>query len=757
MKKRSRCLRQRKNNGGLSLSGANFPLSRQACLALAALTPMSAVAAEITGTLGEVIVTAQRREQSIQEVPVSVTAFSGMQLEERSMTSLSEIAFASPNFSFATADQQGNLLRIRGVGQTEGSLFFDAGVAVFLDGIYLPRMRGEDLDTAGIERIEVLRGPQGTLFGKNTIGGAINIVTARPGDEFSGTAEVTVGRFNRVDGKMSLDGPLVEGRLSARVVGVVRNRDGYGKRLDFATGDKTEEMGDQDSASGRLAVNWTPSEDLEILLSVDATSVNERAGVHNLVAAFTATCGQPGPLALLNCLTDPDYGPWYMTDDPYTSYATGPNYFRLDGWGVAFNAYWNRGTWGIRSISGFRHQRNTYGVDFDGSPINVFEADTLEESDQFSQEFQLNGLAFADRLNWIIGVYYASEDARMQADTLILQALYDAVGADSSTSLRIWQDSKSFAGYGQITYKLNEKLSLTAGARYSYDEKEASRERARVNTGVVYIPKVTIDDDWSAFTGRIGFEYHMTPDIMSYVSAARGYKSGGINGAGVSVLEFAPFDPEFLWTYEVGLRSEWFERRVRFNVSAFHSDYSSMQFRSLRIDPDTNAPINLIANVGSAKITGLEAELTVLLPQGWELGASLGYQDARYKDIAPGTPGVTEDMKLPNTPEWSAALFAQYTHALGNGGEIVARVDYSYTDDQQLAVSNTPYLMQPDYSMVNARLTYRSGSNWELSLFGTNLSNEKVMITGADVRALGWIDAEFGAPRQWGVSSKIRF
>jgi iron complex outermembrane receptor protein len=760
MSERSRCLRHQSHGGrGSALAAARaVALSiSAACLAAGGLTPRSAIAEQAAGGLEEIIVTAQRREQSLQEVPVSVSAFSAKQLEERSVTRLSEIAVASPNFSFVTADQQGNLLRIRGVGQSEGSLFFDPGVAVFLDGVYLPRMRGEDLDTAGVERIEVLRGPQGTLFGKNTIGGAVNIVTARPSGAFSGTADVTTGRFSRLDGRLSLEGSLVPGILTARVVGVVRTRDGYGVRRDYTTGDKTGESGDQDSSSGRLAVNWTPRADLDVLLSVDATSMHNRAGVHSLVAAFFATCPPNGPIAALNCFTDADYGPRFVTRDPYVSYASGPNYFRLDGWGTALNAHWRRGSWGIRSITGLRQQRNTYGVDFDGSPINVFEAATLERSRQFSQELQLSGLALTDKLNWVTGLYYADESARMRADTLIVQALYAAIGADSSSSLRIWQDSRSYAGYGQATYKLNDKLSATGGARYSYDWKESQRERARVNTGVVYVPRASIDGSWSALTGRLGLEYRWSPDIMTYLSAARGYKSGGINGAGVKALEFSPFDPEFLWTYEVGLRSEWLEQRLRFNMSAFYSDYSGMQFRSLQFDPD-GGPINLIANVGSAKITGLEAELTALPARGWELGATLGYQHARYKNIAAGTTGVTKDMELPYTPDWTLSLFGQYTLPLHDGAELAGHVDYSYTDRQQLAVSNTPYLVQSAHPMVNARITYRSpGKGWELALFGTNLTDEKVMVTGSDLRTAGWIDAEYGAPRQWGANVQVKF
>ena len=392
--------------------------------------------------------------QSIRRA-VSISAFSAEELEARSASSLSDIAASSPNFSFVSVDL-GNQLRIRGVGQSDASLFFDAGVAIFLDGVYLPRSRGLDLDMVGIERIEILRGPQGTLFGKNTIGGALNIVTQRPGDEFAGSAKVTTGRFSRLDGSLSLEGPIVPGTLAARVAGAVRTRDGYGERRDFTTGEKTAETGNEDSASWRAALSWTPREDLDALLSLDGVSVDEKGGVHHVAAAFFATCPPTGPVALVNCFTDPDYGPWYVTDDPYVSYSSGSNYYTLDGWGAALNVHWDRGSWALRSITGFRHQRIGSGLDPDGSPIIMFQQDFFEESDHFSQEFQLSGLAFGERLNWVAGVYYASEDAMMQSGALVLQPLWTQTlppprppHIDNSTTFRMWQDSKSAAAFGR--------------------------------------------------------------------------------------------------------------------------------------------------------------------------------------------------------------------------------------------------------------------------------------------------------------------
>ena len=716
------------------------------------------------GALDAIVVTAQRREQSIQDVPVSISAFSAEDLEARVATSLSDLSSFTPNFNFANYDSGMNL-HIRGVGSSDASLFFDPGVGVFLDGVYLPRLRGLDLDLVGIERIEILRGPQGTLFGKNTIGGAISVVSKRPGDEFSGTAEVTTGRFNRLDARFGIDGPIVPGKLSGQLAGVIRKRDGYGRRIDFATGEKIGETGNQDSFSARASLNWTPREDVDVLFVLDGTSAHEQGGVHHLVATPAPTSPN-APVAMINAFTAQPYDSRYLTTDVYETYATGPNFSSVDGWGVTLNVHWDRGTWALRSITSFRHQKTRYGWDNDGSPIPLFEQPFFEDSDQLSQEIQLSGVASDDRLNWVAGLYYADESAMMEAATLVAQPLWTATfpsppfppgfRIDASQLLHVWSDAWSAAAFGQGTYKLTDKLSFTAGARYSYDWKELGRQRQRINSGVIHVPYGKLDDNWSAVTGRLGFEYRQTDDVMYYVSAARGYKSGGINAAGVTTLEFTGFDPEYLTTYEVGLRSDWLERRLRFNASVFFSDYEDLQLRSVRADP-TGQPINLVGNVAAAEVTGFELELTALPAPGLELTASVGYLDARYTRVEPGTP-VTTAMEFLDTPEYSFALSGQYTHPLAGGAEVTGRVDYSYTAEQQRGLTNTPLLVQDAYSMVNARIAWRSaGSQWEVALFGTNLTDERVMTFGFDLSSLGFVDAQYGPPRQWGASVRYNF
>ena len=256
------------------------------------------------GLLEEIIVTSRKRAERLQDVPISISTFSAADLEAKSLTSLKELGQFTPNFSFFNHSSRGRsagMLFIRGVGQTDPRIFWDPGVGLYVDGVFMGRMNGIDIDLMALERVEILRGPQGTLFGKNTIGGAVNVVTAKPTDEFSGTAEITTGRYSRVDGKASINVPIVPGKLAAKFAGATRNRDGYGTRLDFFTGEKVDEEGDEDSLSGRAIFNWTPSENVDVLFSIDATRVREKAGAGKTIAINDS----PTLVGFLNGFVDP--------------------------------------------------------------------------------------------------------------------------------------------------------------------------------------------------------------------------------------------------------------------------------------------------------------------------------------------------------------------------------------------------------------------------------------------------------------------
>jgi iron complex outermembrane recepter protein len=723
-----------------------------------AIIPISAIAQdteEASIGIEEIIVTARKREEQLQEVPISISAFTQDDIDARSISSLKQLGDFTPNFSFSDDGLSRNSghIRIRGVGQSDSSMFFDPGVGVYIDGVYMARMRALDLDMMDIQRVEVLRGPQGTLFGKNTIGGALNIVSKRPSDEFSGMAEITAGSHDRIDGRASVNLPLSPGVLSARLTGVTRNRDGYGKRVNFTTGEKLDETGEGDSLAARALISWTPREDIDVLLIVDGSRSRGTGPVADLVA--TAATGATG---LHNTFVDPDYDDRFLTPDKRTSFGTGLNSNDVDSWGIAINASWDLGSWALRSITSYRDMEAEYGVDSDHSPNMFFDQDFIEKQGQFSQEVQMSGLSYNDRLNWVAGFYYFQEDSFMSADTIVVGDVFPVIGLDLSQALRIWSDVRSWAGFGQGTFAITDKLSVTGGIRYTHDKKEVARERVRLFTGATVAPYGKSDDNWSAVTGRAGLEYQWTEDVMTYFSAARGYKGGGINGASANPSEHLPYDQETIWTYEIGLRSDLLDRRLRVNASAFFSDYQDLQFRILTAT--TTPPITPLAfvdNAGEAEVMGFELEITALPIPGLELATGIGYLDAEYTRLETGSP-ITLDDKFPHTPKWSWAMSAQYTMPVQGMGDLTGRLDYTYKSKVHHMPTNNPLLVQDNLGLLNARLVFQHISGkWEVAVFGTNLTDEDISTSGADLLTLGFAQLLYAPGRQWGASIKYNF
>jgi len=722
------------------------------------------VYAQDGATIEEIIVTARKREERLQDVPISIAAFSAKDLEARSITSLKELGQATPNFSFYNHAQYGNggaIVYMRGIGQEDPDLYWDMGVGVYVDGAYNGRMQGVDLDLMDVEQVEVLRGPQGTLFGRNTIGGAVNIVTARPTDDFHGTAEITTGRFNRIDGKASINIPLVPGKMAMTLAGVSRNRDGYSKRLDFYTGEKTAELGDRNSLSGRVVLNWTPTEDTSFLLSIDGTRARE-AGSARTVLAYDPTA----PLAgLLNLFVIPAYGDVFLTDSEYTSYADGSNFTDLDASGVTLTADWDFGNWAAKSITSYRKTDMITGVDPDGSFYNVIDYIADIEHEQFSQELQISGLSFDNRLNWVLGLYYFNEDGSnhnpvdIYSDLLAFSPPLPPI--DPSSTADSWVKAESYAVFGQGSYSINDKLSVTGGLRWSYDQKDVTVLRyAHVTGNGVIIPKTSKDENWDAFTGRVGLEYAWTEEIMAYLSIARGYKSGGINGRPVTALSFIAFDPEYTWTYEVGFKSDWLDNRLRLNGAFFFTDYTDMQFQVIQGDPATGVQTTVVDNAAQSEIQGFELDLVAMPVAGLTLNASVGYIDAKYTELDPtSTLPISLDDEFVKTPKWSVTLSGEYTVPIQDWGELTARLDYSYKSKIHHDAANSLTALQESYGLLNGRLTFDSADGkWAVSLFGTNLTDKRYLMAADDfLNVLGFAEAQYARPREWGVSLKFNF
>ena len=714
----------------------------------------------------EVIVTARKVAESLQNVPVSVVAVTQEELAQRSISDLADLGQSTPNLTFGQQAQGGRsagTVYIRGVGQADTLITYDPAVGVYIDGVFLGRMQGNDIDMLDIERVEVLRGPQGTLFGKNTSGGAVDIITRQPDVSASdpdGRLQLTAGDRNRLDVVGGVNLPLVADKLALQVTGSHRKQDGYGRRIDG------QDTGSTDRDAAKLSLLLQASENFSALLSADGLTYDETNAAYNLRFVNPTI----GPLAALNTLTTARYDSrWYSSDELFSN-GTGPNSSRGDLWGSSLTLKYETDTTAFKSISAYRDNEVHNELDPDSSPVTVIDYIDTTRHHQFSQEFQASGVGLDDRLNWVLGLYYFREGAAQTNSAGLLPLLQPVFGRILGFTLANYIDNESVAGYGQGIYKLTDRLRLTAGLRYTRDDKESVRRNLVYPGGATRQPQVTKSASWDDVSPRLGLDYQWTPELMTYVSAAKGYKAGGFNGRASTTTSFNKFDPEEVLTYEVGLRSDLFERRVRFNATAFYSDYSDLQLQINGSTVENGAPVpfNIVTNIPEARVLGGEVEVTVVPLEGLTLSAGLGLTDTQYVTLPNDAQFVAanlvdKDNRFVNSPKTSATFGAQYETLVGNDFNVIGRVDYSYRSTIFYDPMNSPLVRQKPYSLVNARLTFEhEPSQISLSLFGTNLTDERYIVGGFDdatvpAPGLGFSIANMAPPREYGASVQVRF
>jgi iron complex outermembrane receptor protein len=755
--------------------------STAACFLVAGCTLASSVSAQTetaplqSSQLEEVVVTARKREELLQNVPVSIVALTANDLGKRSLQDLEDVGQFLPNLTVSQAGTNGSsgaLIYIRGIGQSDVLSTYDPAVGIYVDGVYLGRMQGNDIGTMDVERVEVLRGPQGTLFGKNTDGGAINIVTHQPdvsADAPHGHVDVTTGQFHRFDVDGSINIPLVTDRAALELSGTRLTQDGYGNRIDG------QEMGNRNRDIGRIALLLKPTDDFSAVLRADVTTYDEKNSSFHLVSVNTAAPVTSGLNAYLAALGQPLLDGRWVTADPYFNYGTGPNYSSGSLFGTSLTLNWDEAWGALKSISAYRKNIVRQGFDVDGTPIAEMDSYNLVYQDQFSQELQVSGKSMANRLKWVGGLYFFGEDVR-DAQAFDLSAVNTAFTAitgapfDANFDQVLNVRNRSYAAYGQATYAATDKLNITLGLRDTYDQKFVGRSNLSYPgpSGNLYVfdgaplqPYIGKSGDWSALSPRLSFDYQWTPDMMTYVSASQGFKSGGFNGRASTVAEFNEFQPEKVWAYEIGLRSDWLDKKLRVNLTAFYSDYRDLQVQdnlSLIVDGKP-VPMTILDNVPRSRITGGEAELIVVPLPGLKLNGSLGLIDAKYLELSPGS-SLTTSLQFPFTPKVSYTTGAEYNFPLSSSYDVTGRVDYAHKTTINYDLLNAPTLRQPGYGLLNARLTVDMlSTGLSVSIFGTNLTGTQYFTAGNDDTnsAFGWAFTNEAPPREWGVSARYKF
>ncbi|TAK54498.1 MAG: TonB-dependent receptor [Gammaproteobacteria bacterium] len=751
-----------------------------AAATLAVLSGGGATAAE----LDEVLVTARKVAESMQEAPVAVSVLSGDELAARSVSQLNDVQRYAPNLTFFPSGIMGESsgqVYIRGVGQFDYFVTADPGVGIYVDGVYLGRSLGNLLDIVDVERIEVLRGPQGTLYGKNTIGGAINVISSRPTDDFAGFFDIKTGSYGRLNARANLSLPIQPGVLAAKLAAGTRNASGFGDRP--LVGDR---MGGEGTDALQAQLRWTPGGDFEALLSADYTHVNSNLSV-NHVEVF----GSPPLVQLHNALAVPlrpfhtvDMGPYgdqYFSTDPYDSNGTGSNAMDIEIWGVSLVLDWTIGPVAVKSITAYRNLDQLIGIDPDGSPEPFIDETDRIDQKQLSQELQFSGQAIGERLKWVAGLYYMQEESVSDVTSFVASDLFPAFeqlpmpmigpfgGAGNLANVTfdldqfnyMTQDTDSYAAYAQSTFAFNDRWSGTLGMRYTRDEKDFFVQSLRMRTPVPLLPPSTQSDSWSDTSLRAGLDFQATDDVLLYLSVAEGFKSGGFNGRARNVGELEGYDPETILAYEIGMKSEWLDRRLRLNAAAFFSDYQDVQLTEQHLDETTGSQTIVTQNAGDAEIKGFELELDARPVPQLRLNAALGYVDAKYTRIsaAAASTGLTLQHKLIGTPEWTASAGAEYTIPASERGEVVLRADYSYRAKTYFQLMNDESIAQPGYGLLNLRAAFNSADGaWTIATGLTNATDKVYRASGVSVLdSLGFTVGYYGRPREWFLQGTFRY
>jgi len=735
--------------------------------------------------LDEIIVTARKIEENLQTTPIAITALTGSALEDRQIFTTDVLDQVVPNLQFANnaalaGNNSSSQVFIRGIGQTDPTSTVDPGVGMYIDEVYIGNAVGATMALRDVANVQVLRGPQGTLFGRNTIGGAVLISTTDPGDEFGGLARLGTGEGSLVDAMVALDVPLSETFKTRVSLGMIQ-QDGYVERPDGT------DLGDKDSFMGTIKAVWTPSEKVRAVFGFDYTKADEN-GSPLVFAAMNEAATFPRVASLdAGCpgLTDgavpppglPDQPAVPMTADPrcandlqglgpYDNNGTLPLYSTLENLGGSVNLAFDIGeSMVFKSITAYRKIEWTGARDADNTPLTILHTEYDVNGDQFSQEFQLTYQT--DPVVGVIGLYYFEQTSEDIA-TIALNPPPPGVQRDSDNND---VDNTSWAAFTQWTFNFAGKYAFTVGGRYTEDEKGSYPDQFDYATpNVKQVPVQWYRDTFTSFIPSASFAVEWTDSAMTYVSYSEGFKGGGWNSHFNAVLTPAQqealqkFDQEEAQTIELGAKFTFADNTMRLNLAAFTSDYTDMQLTYRGPAPNGVAPF--ITNAGETSIDGAEAEFTWEPTDDFHLETSVGYLDATIDSLsniplAVLPPGLVEGNFLPFAPEWQVHLGMSYRFHAGSI-EIEPRVDASFQPTTFFDATNTPEIAQlDDVTTVNAALKFSKGADspWVVTLGVNNATDEVYPVAGNSslTTGSGYAEIAYARPLEWFASLQYEF
>ena len=699
--------------------------------------------------LEEVMVTAQRREQTMQEVPMSISAFTADQLAELQADNLDSIQGAVPNLNLVQGRGSNSSVNvfIRGVGQPDALQTFDPAVGIYLDDVYMSRIQGGLFKLYDIERIEVLRGPQGTLYGKNTPGGAIRLITRTPGQEVEAQAGVMGGNYGRFQAKGYLSGPVSDNfALGFSVL--------YDRRDGFVTDPSDgREYNDEDTLVTRLKGKWDVSDDFNVVFSADYTKEDVALTLGRMEAALISVDLALGPVVRVPAPTT-KYDFLTRTSMSNTPGQETDNY----GGNVTLNWDINQST-SFRSITAYRKLETASYIDIDATEYELGDVFVGLDQKQFSQEIQFLG-DNGDNLNWVAGLYYLDEKVPSNqiafADDFLL---FGGVPISFERTIADDLNTTSYAAFGQVDIRFAERWNLGLGLRYTHEKKDYFRTTSTFSDILgVADPAYTFDDSdsWSDWTPTITLDYDLNNSVRFYGRLAKGFKSGGFNGRANSPADNSTFDPETVWTAELGAKTVMADGKFQANYSIFTSDYDDFQARvSVADGIDFRFPV---LNAAKLDISGAEVEMMWMPVEPLQLSTQIGYLKSKYGQGGfAGSDGVLDDPAF--SPKWTARFAGMYTFDLSGGSSLSFSAAANYRDAMWLSVDNVVPLSEDDYWLLDGFVSWVSDTGrWTLNAGIKNATDKVYKVEGQEFRSVGNIQtAYYGHPRTYTLSVDYRF
>ena len=649
----------------------------------------------------EIVVTARKREESLEDIPVALTAFTEEDFANLNMGDLYDVGKNVPNLfigNFGNGNQNHTSVFMRGVGTQDHIITVDSAVGLYLDGVYLGRQVGSNLSLSNIERVEVARGPQGTLYGRNSIGGAINVITKKPGGEDEATLTVQGG--TRARGKFDFYGTTaLSDNLSASITGLYNRRNGVG---EFINQPNTEvELGQIREAAMRAMFNFTPSDDFSLLLSADfSDSAHGQSPTY-----FNAPPGQ-FPNGLPGSLFAPD-------PDDNASPADNIAQQTSQAYGVSATADWNiTDAYSAKFIGSYRFSEYTGGTDQQDS-LGAIVFPERGEADQYSAELQFSG-DFAS-WNFVTGAYYYTEDGETVSRPF---EIFPPLVTDGE--INVSQEVESWALFGSIDYSFTDSLVIGGGVRVTDDSKDAAGV-AVLSQPAIPVPRA---EDWTEVTWDASATYSITEDLNFYVAISRGYQSGGFPARPFGGdTTFVSFDPQFALNYEGGIKGVLFDR-LRLATTIFRTDYTDLQLQTNRFDPNFGF-LTITENAGESRTWGVEFEGKLQVNENFSVQTAVGYMDSEFTEVDPAVIGTVEGGVPQLTPDWTFSISPEFTVPMNGGGSVAFRLNYNYRGDMYGEANNNPLNRVESRELLDFNIRYQPGNpGWHVVIYGENVLNE---------------------------------